>query len=365
MAAQGGWGGWENPSARDQRRLTNVLKRGGGRGAAGSGGVGVVDEAERQLHLALLGAELHALAKRAEAHGTVTLHLDHDTVETLGGRGRRLLCGELEDVVMLDERARRDPGAEDVRAVGRPDLEQDVLRRGRDVRHAVAPEDGPEPHPAGLAARHDDSAREGHGELLRLAAARGVFEVREAVAVVVDAVAADLGGRRQTAIIGALRGVAAPLVALAVAALLERVAIGVGRAHVLVALAVAAALVGVAFGIGGADVLVALAVAAAVAGVAVGVGGADVLVAEAVAAAPVGGAVRVSGAGDRAARVAVAVAALAGAVRPSVPLGVAVVLAALARTVRVAVRVAAGQHRAAPTQHAHHPDHGQAPQSIN
>src|SRR5207237_7292316 len=115
---------------------------------------------------------------------------------------------------------------------------------------------------AGIAARHDHAARERQAEGLRLVAAGRVLEVGEAVAVVVDAVAADLGRRRLAPIVGGLPVVAGPaLVALAVAARLVGIAVGVGAADFLVALTVATTFVGGAARVGPSSRLVPLSVA--------------------------------------------------------------------------------------------------------
>src|SRR5205807_1819057 len=78
------------------------------------------------------------------------------------------------------------------------DLEEDILLLRVDVRHAGTREDGAETQPARHAARADAATLQVHGEALDLARAAGrILEIGQPVAVVVDAVTADLhGGRR-------------------------------------------------------------------------------------------------------------------------------------------------------------------------
>src|SRR5207237_82742 len=105
---------------------------------------------------------------------------------------------ELEDAVLVHEARWRDARAEDVaRALG-ADLEEDILLLRVDGRHASTCEDGAQTQPARHPARADAATLQVHGEALDLARAAGrILEIGQPVAVVVDAVTADLhGGRR-------------------------------------------------------------------------------------------------------------------------------------------------------------------------
>src|SRR5213078_427292 len=104
-----------------------------------------------------------------------------------------LRIGELEEAAVLHEAPGRDTRAEDVGPVLRADLQDDV----------VCERVHPEPGEHGVQVQPGGVARGAQATLLQceragLPGARRVLEVGEAVAVavVVDAVAADLGGRR-------------------------------------------------------------------------------------------------------------------------------------------------------------------------
>src|SRR5204863_360662 len=102
---------------------------------------------------------------------------------------------ELEGAAPLREVRGRDARAEDVRPALRADLEDDVVVEGVH-REAGAGEHGAQGEPGRRAVRVEAALLQLHGEGAGLEAARGILEVGEAVAVVVDAVAANLGRRR-------------------------------------------------------------------------------------------------------------------------------------------------------------------------
>src|SRR5437762_5357209 len=138
---------------------------------------------------------LRALPMGAEADATVAHELDLHAVEAPRARDGVLAVGELEGAVVLLEVGGRDARAEDVRAALRADLQEDVLCEG--VHHQTgAGEHAAQGQPGRAAVRAEAAPLQRHGEGVRLQAARRVLEVGEAVAVVVDTVAADLGGSR-------------------------------------------------------------------------------------------------------------------------------------------------------------------------
>src|SRR5439155_1094903 len=134
---------------------------------------------------------LRALPAGAEANATVGRELDPHVVEPQRARDGVLRIGELEEAAVLHEAPGRDTRAEDVGPVLRAEL-QDVV---------VCERVHPEPGEHGVQVQPGGVARGAQATLLQceragLPGARRVLEVGEAVAVVVDAVAADLGGRR-------------------------------------------------------------------------------------------------------------------------------------------------------------------------
>src|SRR5205823_1406650 len=138
---------------------------------------------------------LRALRMGAEADATVAHELDLHAVEAPRARDGVLAVGELEGGVVLLEVGGRDARAEDVRAALRADLQEDVLFEGVH-REPGAGEHAAQGQPGCAAVRPEVSRLQRHGEGARLQAARRVLEVGEAVVVVVDAVAADLGRSR-------------------------------------------------------------------------------------------------------------------------------------------------------------------------
>src|SRR5438093_4083571 len=138
---------------------------------------------------------LRALRMGAEADATVAHELDLHAVEAPRARDGVLAVGELEGAVVLLEVGGRDARAEDVRAALRADLQEDVLFEGVH-REPGAGEHAAQGQPGSAAVRPEVARLQRHGEGARLQAARRVLEVGEAVVVVVDAVAADLGGSR-------------------------------------------------------------------------------------------------------------------------------------------------------------------------
>src|SRR5207302_1395426 len=126
---------------------------------------------------------------------TVAHELDRHDVEAPRARDGVLAVGELEGAVVLLEVGGRDACAEDVRAALRADLQEDVLCEG--VHYETgAGEHAAQGQPGRAAVRAEAAPLQRHGEGVRLQAARRVLEVGEAVVVVVDAVAADLGRGR-------------------------------------------------------------------------------------------------------------------------------------------------------------------------
>src|SRR5437016_6222495 len=166
---------------------------------AGLGGRGVA-EADRHLERpALRRPELDALADRAEAHAAVATNLHPDVADALGARDAVLAVPELEGAVHLHELVCRRLGAEHVRLARGPDLDEHVLLERVHVSEPRLRQQRLELEPRGHTARAEESACHGHRECLRLHAAGRILEVGEAVAVVVDAVAADLArGRHGT-----------------------------------------------------------------------------------------------------------------------------------------------------------------------
>src|SRR5206468_4226483 len=166
----------------------------GGRGTVPGVPCRGVVEADGHLERAGVRADhLRALPAGAEANAAVGPDLDLHVVEALRARDGVLRVGELEEAAVLHEARGRHTGAEDVGPVLRADLQDDV------VGERVHPEPGAGEHgvqvePGGGA--HGAEATLLQGERAGLPGARRVLEVGEAVAVVVDAVAAYLGGRR-------------------------------------------------------------------------------------------------------------------------------------------------------------------------
>src|SRR5438876_1087660 len=180
------------PAGTERLRLRRAaVARLGGRGVA---------EADRNLERpALRRAELDPLADCTEAHAAVASHLHPDVADALGGRDAVMPVPELEGAVHLHEFVRRRLGAEHVRPARGPDLDEHVLLERVHVSEPHLCQQRLELEPRGRAARAEESACHGHRERLRLHAAGGVLEVGEAVAVVVDAVAAELArGRHGT-----------------------------------------------------------------------------------------------------------------------------------------------------------------------
>jgi len=141
------------------------------------------------------GDHLRALPARAEADSAVGHELDLHAVEPPRARDGVLRVPELEGAAPLREVRGRDARAEDVRPALRADLEDDVVVEGVH-REAGAGEHGAQGEPGRRAVRVEAALLQLHGEGAGLEAARGILEVGEAVAVVVDAVAANLGRRR-------------------------------------------------------------------------------------------------------------------------------------------------------------------------
>src|SRR5436190_13986900 len=154
--------------------------------------------AEADGHLEAPGVRadhLRALPAGAEADSAVGHELDLHAVEPPRARDGVLPVPEPEGAVPLREVRGRDARAEDVRPALRADLEDDVVVEGVH-REAGAGEHGAQGEPGRGAVRVEAALLQLHGEGAGLQAARGVLEVGEAVAVVVDAVAANLGRRR-------------------------------------------------------------------------------------------------------------------------------------------------------------------------
>src|SRR5207249_317871 len=180
------------PAGPERLRLRRAaVPRLGGRGVA---------EADRHLERpALRRRELDPLADRAEAHAAVGSHLHPDVADALGARDAVLAVPELEGAVHLHELVCRRLGAEHVRPARGPDLDEHVLLERVHVSEPRLRQQRLELEPRGHTARAEESACHGHRERLRLHAAGRILEVGEAVAVVVDAVAADLArGRHGT-----------------------------------------------------------------------------------------------------------------------------------------------------------------------
>src|SRR5947208_1411225 len=180
------------PAGPERLRLRRAaVARLGGRGVA---------EADRHLERpALRRPELDALADRAEAHAAVASNLHPDVADALGARDAVLAVPELEGAVHLHELVCRRLGAEHVRPARGPDLDEHVLLERVHVSEPRLRQQRLELEPRGHTARAEESACHGHRERLRLHAAGRILEVGEAVAVVVDAVAADLArGRHGT-----------------------------------------------------------------------------------------------------------------------------------------------------------------------
>src|SRR5436190_16723887 len=159
---------------------------------------GRVEESDRDLHsVAVRAHRLGVPGGRAEQQAAVAAHLDAHVVDALRARHPVLAVPELEDAVLVHELRCRDARAEDVGPPLGADLEEDILLLRVDGRHAGTREDGAETQPARHPACADAAALQVHGEALDLARAAGrILEIGEPVAVVVDAVTADLHGRR-------------------------------------------------------------------------------------------------------------------------------------------------------------------------
>src|SRR5438876_360033 len=154
--------------------------------------------AEADGHLEAPGVRanhLRALPAGVEADSAVGHELDLHAVEPPRARDGVLRVPELEGAAPLREVRGRDARAEDVRPALRADLEDDVVVEGVH-REAGAGEHGAQGEPGRRAVRVEAALLQLHGEGAGLEAARGILEVGEAVAVVVDAVAANLGRRR-------------------------------------------------------------------------------------------------------------------------------------------------------------------------
>src|SRR5207245_1132873 len=129
----------------------------------------------------------------------VATNLHPDVADALGARDAVLAVPELEGAVHLHELVCRRLGAEHVRPARGPDLDEHVLLERVHVSEPRLRQQRLELEPRGHTARAEESACHGHRECLRLHAAGRILEVGEAVAVVVDAVAADLArGRHGT-----------------------------------------------------------------------------------------------------------------------------------------------------------------------
>src|SRR5437667_4770926 len=180
------------PAGPERLRLRRAaVARLGGRGVA---------EADRHLERpALRRAELGPLADCTEAHAAVASHLHPDVADALGARDTVMPVPEFEGAVHLHEFVRRRLGAEHVRPARGPDLDEHVLLERVHVSEPHLCQQRLELEPRGRTARAEESACHGHRERLRLHAAGRILEVGEAVAVVVDAVAADIArGRHGT-----------------------------------------------------------------------------------------------------------------------------------------------------------------------
>src|SRR5207247_1654412 len=124
-------------------------------------------------------------------------NLHPDVADALGARDAVLSVPELEGAVHLHELVCRRLGAEHVRPARGPDLDEHVLLERVHVSEPRLRQQRLELEPRGHTARAEESACHGHRERLRLHAAGRILEVGEAVAVVVDAVAADLARGRE------------------------------------------------------------------------------------------------------------------------------------------------------------------------
>src|SRR6266581_784911 len=169
------------------------LGRAAVRGVAG----GRIVEADRHLERALLwGLELHVPADGPQANAAVTTHLHGEVVDALGARYQVLVVPELEGAVHAHELVVGDLGAQHLRPAGGPDLEEDVLLERVHAGETGLGEGRLEAQPAGGGAWPELAPRHRHGEALHAGAAGGILEVGEAVAVVVDAIGADLAQAR-------------------------------------------------------------------------------------------------------------------------------------------------------------------------
>src|SRR5438552_2783291 len=166
---------------------------------------GRVEESDRDLHsVAVRAHRLGVPGGRTEQQAAIAAHLDAHVVDALRAGDTVLVVPELEDAVLVHELLCRDACAEDVGPPLGADLEEDILLLRVDVRHAGTREDGAETLPARHAARADAATLQVHGEALELArGAARILEIGQRVAVVVDAVTADLDrGRRAVGELG-------------------------------------------------------------------------------------------------------------------------------------------------------------------
>src|SRR5437867_9628390 len=157
---------------------------------------GRVEESDRDLHsVAVRAHRLGVVGGRAEEQAAIAAHLDAHVVDAHRAGDTVLVVPELEGAVLVHEVRCRDARAEDVGPPLGADLEEDILLLRIDGRHAGTREDGAETQPARHPARADAATLQVHAEALDLARAAGrILEIGEPVAVVVDAVTADLHG---------------------------------------------------------------------------------------------------------------------------------------------------------------------------
>src|SRR5438034_1175630 len=166
---------------------------------------GRVEESDRDLHsVAVRAHRLGVPGGRADQQAAVAAHLDAHVVDALRARHPALAVPELDDAVLVHELRCRDARAEDVGPALGADLEEDILLLRVDLLHARTREDGAETQPARHPAPADAAALQVHGEALDLGRAAGrILEIGQPVAVVVDAVTADLDrGRRAVGELG-------------------------------------------------------------------------------------------------------------------------------------------------------------------
>ena len=131
----------------------------------------------------------------AETDAAVARDPDRETIDAPGGSHAVVVVTEPEHAGPLrDEATGGNARAEDLVATLGADLEEDVLAARVHVREALGREQRLEAEAARLPVRVDATPVDGHREDLAVGTAGGILEVREAVAVVVDTVAADLRG---------------------------------------------------------------------------------------------------------------------------------------------------------------------------